>query len=393
MNKAITFPLLLAAIALLVWNEYHRVHVKRLLVEAVDNLVVDIDTSRLDTSLNGKLVYYGAFAHRGEQVHDPLFGYGGPYMRVERKVEYYQWKETKHQSERTDRNGDTHYETRYTYGHAWVDKPINSDDFHGANSEHYKNTVLVSIPPARAYSRGSRMGPYLLSKELIDSMPPVLQGTVTPDTLSDIFRATIDSTTQGGIIPHHTRGDTVYYGDRPWQPMIGDVRVVFTYSRPAFMYAMAQPYGRFLRPFRASDGYWFTISRMNTQQFNPEESLEFEQWGQRMLAWCLRVIGWLMMIGGVKNLFEWLRRPLENIPVLGPLVSFGIGAVAFIVGTLLTLLVVGAALIVFRPWVGLAIFGVIAAIVTVLIIVKRHSQPKPPPIPIPVPPQIPAKKV
>lgn len=85
---------------------------------------------------------------------------------------------------------------------------------------------------------------------------------------------------------------------------------------------------------------------------------------------------------GIRHLFGWLERLTGLIPVLGPVVSAGVGALSWVVGTIVSLLVIGAAYIVLRPWLGVTIVGgIVAAIVVASVLYRRAHRVVPPPLP------------
>ena len=162
---------------------------------------------------------------------------------------------------------------------------------------------------------------------------------------------------------------------------MGDVRVIFHYRRPCHAWVLAQPRGHVLQPFHPSDGYWLTYARFRQQNFDPEEAIDFEIWGFKMLVWTLRLIGWLMVVGGIKLLLGMLFGILKKIPIIGAVADFGVKLVSWTAGTVLTLLVIGVTFLILRPLLGLAILGGISLLSVAIAWMKRRRQPVPPPLP------------
>jgi len=389
-SKTLGLPSLLAGIALLMWNEYHQVHVARLFDEAEQSLTALTDTMRVDPALDRKMVYFDAWALVGDSVCDPLYGVGGDLLAVERKVEYHQWVQHQTSEEYVDRDGERQKRIRYYYLHEWCDKPVDSEKFHGDAGKRYRNFVLTDVTSTRVYSRGAHIGPYELSHELIDSAFAAPEGSVPFDPDDAMFQAAIDSTTYHGAVRCSLLGDTLYYGDRPYSSIVGDVRVIFKFYPACHAWVMAQQYGQQLRPFRASDGYWFTFFRFSADQFDPDSVFDQERWGQKMLCWTLRVMGWLLIVLGIKGIFSWVVGLFRWIPIIGPVFKLGLGAVAWVMGTIIALLTIGLAFVMVRPWLGWTIVGVIVAgLVGGSILYRRLHRPTPPPLPQPAAPQSP----
>lgn len=392
MSKIIGMPLSLAGVLLLIWNEYHHVHAQRLFAEARQHLVELTDTTDVDAANEGKLVFFDAWTCVGDSVFDPLYGVGGHFMAVQRHTQYYQWVEKQERRTYRDAEGNEEHVTHYYYVHQWAGKPVNSDNFHGSAPESHRNLILTEIPSAKFYSQGAGMGPYLLHHQLIDSVPPLHPGLALIDTTSQVFAQALDSTTRGGRVPHHLCGDTIYYGHRPHHPVVGDVRVTFSFHPACRAWVLAQPHGRQLQPFQASDGYWLTFCRFGTASFDPREAIDLELWGNKWLVWTLRVLGWLMVVGGIYYLFSWLAGIFGRIPLLGPVLDMGINAVVWIVGTVVSVILIGLTFVVVRPWLGLTILGVVAALIVGLHLLHKRTRRVPPPVPSssmppPLPPQ------
>ncbi len=385
MNYVAGLPLIFGAIALLVWNENHHVHAVRLFAEAGANLTELLDTTRIDPANEGKLLHYGATARAGKAVSDPLFGFGGHFLGVERKVEYYQWVEHQYDERRKDENG-TYTVTHYEYVLEWSPKPVDSEKFQGNAPRNNKNTTLLVIDSHKTYSQGAKFGPYLMHPELIDSIQPMKTDLEFLNQNNRTYKHSIDSLTQHGKIPHHLFSQSVYFGEYPSSPEVGDVRVTFIYRGEGKYFTSAQAHGDTLQPYRCSDGYWLTYCRFTPTDFDPSEDIAFEIWGHKWLVWSLRIIGWLMLVGGIKQLLGVVRRLVGSIPVLGTVARIGINLFSWVFGTLLAVTTIAVTFVVLRPWLGLTILGALVLSVVLYHLYYRRKHPVvPPPIP-PLPP-------
>ena len=389
-NKVVGLPLLLAGVALLVWNENHYVHATRLLSEAAKALTPLSDTLNIDPANEGRLVFYDAQVQCGEPVFDPLYGAGGAFAAVQRDVEYYQWIETQEREPYHDSEGNKQYRTRYRYSTAWSQKIIDTESFNTREGRQLSNAPLTRIASEKCYSPHTRLGPYELCHDLIDSIPESEPGVHALDPASKVFLSAADSTTRDGSVPLYVRGDTLYYGSLPDLDIehapnaghVGDVRVIFRYRRPCHAWVLAQPQGHQLKPFQASDHYWLTFARFSQRRFDPDEAIGFEQWGFNTLVWTLRVIGWLMIVGGLKQLMRMLLGFLKKIPIIGVAVTWGIAAVAWVAGTVLAVLVIAATFLFLRPWLGIGLLAGIGALWAAAAWWQRSHRPVPPPLPV-----------
>lgn len=370
LGKSIGLPLFFAGIALLVWNEVHHVHVNKLFDEARSSLTIVTDTVTRDAANEGRMIYMDAWALVGAPAYDDLYGTGGDYLTVRRKVEYKQWVEHRRDVRTKDSDGNTRTKTYYDYSQEWTLEPVNSSDFHKSGHDNY---VLVQIPQFKAYSRGASFGPYKLSHELLDSALALPHWAVSLDTRSAKFLAAMDSTSHDGSVKWEVSGDTIYYCNVPGLHLLGDVRVTFEYAPSCHACVMAQPRGEELHPFQASDGYWYTFARFHPQAFDPAEAIDFEVWGNKWLVWSLRVIGWLMLVGALHNMLDWVFGFLNRVPVLGWGARAVESVVSWVLGTVIALIVIAGTLLFLHPLIGAVILGALALGYWLLRHCFRHS--------------------
>ena len=109
---------------LLWWNEGRTVRTAKAIGDAASHVESVADVSKIDASLNGKLIHASAFADTKDTLTDDMFGVRELAIRLDRKVEYYQWVENAQTREREKIGGGKETTTTYTYEQKWVDKPV-----------------------------------------------------------------------------------------------------------------------------------------------------------------------------------------------------------------------------------------------------------------------------
>lgn len=266
---------------------------QRLFSEATDNLVLLDDTTRIDPANEGKLLFFDGWARVGDEPSDSLYGVGGHYLAVRRDVRYFQWVEHQEREEYRDADG-ARVKARiyYSYTREWGKDPVNSDQFHASAAVSRKNFVLVSVrSSSTAYSRRAHITCYELHHELIDSAVAQPADSLAFALSSDTFQRALDSTTRHGAVTCHLIDNTLYYGNDPDYPQVGDVRVTFTLTPECHAWVMAQAHGSEVRPFKSSKDYWVTFCRFSCHQIDPENELSDEAHAQNILLWVLRVLG------------------------------------------------------------------------------------------------------
>ena len=125
---------------LLWWNEGRAVKTSKAIKEAESVAVHVDDVSTVDASLNGKLIHASAFADTKDTLADDIFGVRTLAIKLNRKVEYYQWIENSKSETRDKIGGGQETVTTYTYESKWVDKPVKSSEF---KDPEYKNLNFV----------------------------------------------------------------------------------------------------------------------------------------------------------------------------------------------------------------------------------------------------------
>ncbi|HWY25415.1 MAG TPA: TMEM43 family protein, partial [Nevskia sp.] len=118
------------SIVLLYWNEGRAVTAIRALDQGQHQLV-EADPKAINAALDGHLVHLSGMADTSSPASDDSFGVTGPnLLRVARKVEMYQWRESSHSSSHTEIGGTKTTTTTYDYEQVWSETPINSGGFH-----------------------------------------------------------------------------------------------------------------------------------------------------------------------------------------------------------------------------------------------------------------------
>ena len=347
--------LICAATWLLWWNEERTFKTAGAIGEA-QLVAQDVeDISRVDNSLNGKVIHAMGRADTKDIIRDTLFGVETSAINLKRKAEYYQYEEESHTETRKKLGGGEEKVTTYTYNANWVDSPIDSNNFKDS-SYRGRNITLANVEDETIRAKNVTFGAYKLPQFLADRI-----GGAEPMTLSSVDRkslATVINAPQGYNASDmiHVQGSTVYIGANPGQPTIGDVRITFTQTPPADVSIIAQVTGNTFEPFTASNGYKF--SRLEDGNHSSSAMFEDARSENNMMAWILRVVGAILVMLGLNMVFNPLSVIADVIPILGTIVGAGAGVVSFLIGLAWSLVVIAVAWIRFRPLIA---GGLIAA--------------------------------
>ena len=358
---------------LLWWNEGRTVRTAKAIGDAASHVESVADVSKVDASLNGKLIHASAFADTKDTLTDDLFGVREQAIKLDRKVEYYQWVEHSQTKKRDKVGGGEETITTYTYEQKWVDKPVNSAEFKDPQYQS-ANKVLSEVEERNEMAQHVTFGAYTLPESFVAS----ISGSEPVEVrMTEEQRFTWDErlhmlmpkvNTETSLV--HTSANTVYLGLSPNSPQVGDVRVTFTKVPPADISLIAQVDGSTFKAYRAKNGQSF--SRLQMGKVSAEEMIEQARSENNLWAWVLRVIGILLVVGGLKGMFGLLPMLFKVLPFLGSIVDAGVGLVSWILGLAWSFIIIAIAWLVFRPIIGISLL--VLAIAGIVFLKRRGKK-------------------
>ena len=358
---------------LLWWNEGRTVRTAKAIGDAASHVESVADVSKVDASLNGKLIHASAFADTKDTLTDDLFGVREQAIKLDRKVEYYQWVEHSQRKKRDKVGGGEETITTYTYEQEWVKKPVNSSNF---KESRYRNAnrVLSQVEERNETAQHVTFGAYTLPESLVGSIsgsePVEVRMTeeqrFTWDERLHMLRPKVNTKTS--LV--HTSANTVYLGLSPNSPQVGDVRVTFAKVPPADISLIAQVDGSTFKAYRAKNGQSFSRLQMGT--VSADEMILQARSENNLWAWVLRVIGILLVVGGLKGMFGLLPMLFKVLPFLGSIVDAGVGLVSWILGLAWSFIIIAIAWLVFRPIIGISLL--VLAIAGIVFLKRRGKK-------------------
>ena len=389
--------------ALLWWNEGRAVKTEKMLEEAGNAYVEMENPNKKDASLDGELICGTAMATTEDSLTDAQFGIGAKAIAIKRTVEYYQWVEHAQEKKEDKLGGKEVTTTTYTYSKEWVGRPVESAQFKDPAYQN-KNMVLNTFEDAEQYAENVSFGAYKLSESLIRSISsnegldlaisedllkqfdqntqaayerfygvqkkqPTQQPTqqpAIPDSLKallpDSVKAALDSlqAINDSIVKSmenaenkkdleyvHQASNVLYLGRVPGSPEVGDVRITFEKIVPAKVTVMAVVDGDTFKPFKAKNGKRFQTLVMGKK--SGDEIIEAEKEANSMILWALRILGIVMVIGGLKGIFGFIETILKVVPFIAGIFGWGVGVVCTIIGIVWSLIVIALAWLFYRP--------------------------------------------
>ena len=414
--------LFLAGTALLWWNEGRAVKTEKMLDEAGNAYVEMPNPNKKDASLEGELICGTALATTEDSLTDGEFGIGAKAIAISRKVEYYQWVEHAQEKREDKLGGKEEITTVYTYNKQWVSSPVESAQFKDPAYQK-KNMVLTTVENEEQWAENVSFGAYKLPESLIHSISSAeamelviseellaqfdkntqtayerfygiqkentqqptqqpAQQPAIPDSiralLPDSVRAQLDSLqavsdsinkqmataeNKKDLEYIHVAGNILYFGRVPGSPEVGDVRVTFEKTVPAKVTVMAVVDGDTFKPYKAKNGKRFQTLVMGKK--SGDEIIDAAKEANNVWLWILRIIGIVMVISGLKGVFNFLETILKVVPFVANIVGWGVGAICTVIGIAWSLIVIAIAWLFYRPLLGIALLAIAGFLVWV----------------------------
>ena len=405
------FVLLIAATALLWWNEGRAVKTAKMLEEAGSAYVEMPNPDKKDASLDGELICGTAMATTEDSLSDNQFGIGAKAISLKRKVEYYQWIEHASEEKEDKLGGKEVTTTTYTYSKEWVSRPVESAQFKDPAYQKL-NTVLTTYEDQEQWAENVSWGAYKLSESLIHSISSkeAMDLAISEDlltqfdkatktayerfygvkqptqpaqpaqtvVLSDSAKAVADSLqavndsinkamanaeNKKDLEYIHQAGNVLYFGRVPGSPEVGDVRVTFEKVVPAKVTVMAVVDGDTFKPFKAKNGKRFETLVMGKK--TGDEIIEDAQDANSTWTWILRIVGILLVISAFKSIFGFLTMILKVVPFIANIIGFGVNIVCTILGIFWSLIIIALAWLFYRPLLSICLLAIGAFLVWV----------------------------
>jgi hypothetical protein len=357
--------LFVAATVLLWWNEGRAVKTSKMLKAAETECVDVASVASLDPALEGKLIHATAVAKTDEILTDPTYGVSVNAIRLVRDVEYYQWVEHSSSETKDKIGGGQETTTTYTYSMEWVGGPIDSGNFKDPDYQS-RNFVRTTVPDNTVTAEKVEFGAYVL--------PPAMVGAIPASTSVNL------PASLGNGIDTFVDGSTVYYGENPQTPAVGDVRVSFTEADGGTASILGQVVGNTFEPFKHKNGKSLMVLKMG--EHSQESMFESEKAANKMWMWILRIIGIILVVAALRMTFSILVTILKVLPPLAKVAELGVNLVTGVVGFVWALLVILIAWVAYRPLLAVALALVIAALIYFLVNKSKKAEAQAPAAPM-----------
>ena len=326
------FIILIVGICLLWWNEGNNVKNIESVNEGMKNYI-DIDSSKVDTKNDGKLVAtHGDLVVTGE-ISDDVFGVTSSSAALLRNVEMYQWVED---CDSDDKN--------CTYTTEWKDYVVDSSGFKEAGHSNPENMLYET---ETFTSSNATIGSFTLPDKLVNSLSTKHKITNLPETVAgnDSF----------------TLSNNYYTNVRDGKAEVGNIRVSFFDNDAKVVSVLAEQSGNTFKVYKTKKGK--DLFRIFEDNYDGNDMLTIISKQNNFMKWLFRIVGILAVIGGIGSLFSPITNLVGRIPILGGIVNGATGVVSFVLGLAISLVVIAIAWFRFRPLLSIILIIIVGALI------------------------------
>ncbi len=364
--KGILVGLLMVAISfpLLFWNEGRAVVTAKSLEEGAA-AVVTIEPGELDPSNDGNLVHFTGDTEVEDTISDSEFPITVEAVALKREVEMYQWKEDQQSETREKLGGGTETVTTYDYSRDWSSTVIDSSRFEQTGG--HENPGSMPYQSEETFSTDVTVGAFALSDGLIRQIR-----NFQTHSLNDEFFDELPSNLQERS---QMQGSTLYIGENPGSPEVGDVRISFSVAPVGTVSIISEQDGNHLTPYQTDAGR--ALEFLSVGRHSAEAMFEAEMQANVILTWGLRFAGFMLMFFGFGLILGPIAIIASVIPFMGRIVGFGTNLVAGAMAASLSLITIAIGWIFYRPLLGILLLlgaGIITGL-TIFLISKKAPVP------------------
>jgi hypothetical protein len=338
--------LIIIAVVLLFWNEGRAVRTFKSLKQG-EASVVNISADVVDPGYEGQLVHLTADAFTEEILSDEDFGISVNAIRLRRDTEMYQWKQSEKNETRQKLGGGEEKVTTYTYEKQWASGLIDSSGFHDAAG--HRNPSEIPYASMNWDAQDVSVGAFYLPENMVAQLNGFANLHVSQKTNETNWPK--DAQVEKGLI---------YVGFDPANPEIGDVRIRYSTVSCGPVSLVAGQAGDSFSEFQTEAGEPICI--IATGRVPAQQMFQNALAGNSLLAWLLRLFGFVLLWIGFRILFEPLQVLAGVVPIFGSLVGAAAGLISFLLAFTMALLAIALSWVFFRPFLGITLVAVAVAV-------------------------------
>jgi len=316
---------------------------------------VSVISESIDPANEGKLIHVFGELRSNDVLRDPVFGVSVKEMRYTRNVEMYQWiQEVSPDPEHPEKK-------RYTYLKKWSAFPIPSRKF--KNPAGHRNPPMPYVRYSQT-AENINLGAFVIQSAMIKKFLSV----------SEPLRLAAPIVTKIGAITGKKatlNNQSVYLGENPEKPAVGDMRIKFIVTRPQVVTVVGKQAGNTVVPYATSKD--MEIQLLVPGQVSMKRMFGAETISNQKKSWFYRLVGFLMLWGGLAMICEQLIAFIPFFPSLRVIPKHGIAVIAALTAVPFGMLTLAIVSIAYSPLAAIMqiLFGGI--IITILYVMVKSS--------------------
>ena len=347
----IGFGLVAATVWGIFWNEGRAIGTTRALNEGAA-VTTTVPSAQIDPANEGKLIFTTGDLRSRSQVGDEEFQVRTQAVRIERRVEMFQWKEEQKTESRSNVGGSQTRTTTYSYERVWSDRPIDSSRFRQRDGHQ---NPRMPVTGRTQTSPDATIGAFSADERVIGLFGSSAQRRF------DMTAQALGPFNQRFNNRARISDGSIYVGDDAQNAQIGDLRITYMILPEGPVSIVGRQVGRGFGPYIAANERQVFLAETGIK--TSQELFAHAQEANRIITWILRAVAFLVMFIG----FFLVLRPFvilaDIIPLLGSAMAAGAGLIAFALTFVVYLPTVALAWFWHRPVmsIGLIVAGVAAA--------------------------------
>ena len=357
----------LAGFPILFWNEGNAVKTAKAIDEGEGACVSLESNAKADPEMEGKLVHLTGKADTKDVLADTEFGVSNVAIRLERKVEMFQWVEDSKTQEKKKVGGSVEKKITYSYRQAWMDHLVDSSVFNDKDPK-YNNPGVMPYQSQTWEASNVTFGDFHLSEKQISKI-----GSAKPFTFPESFTCNVARVQIRGatiyVPEENTRTNEKNNRDVASQPRTGDMRVNYSIVLPHDVSIIAKQQGKTFVDYTAKNG-----KKLNYLANGIEDAAAMfatARSNNAIMTWLIRLGGFIVMFIGLGMVFKPISVLADVLPILGDIVEIGTGIVAGVISFVCALATIAVAWIFYRPIIGILLLVAAGALVFWLIKKRR----------------------
>lgn len=335
-GRAIVGLIMLLIGILILWLNEQNVFKTSEAISEAKNQYIEVDSSHIDNANNDKLIVTkGKLKLPLIGATDSDFNVQTNSVKLVRKVEMYQWKESC-----DDDNGKEKCEYKKT----WDDELIASNNF---QNKAYQNPTEIPYSNKTFLAKNVSVGKYNLDNTLLKKIETNKKLTVYNNEIT---------------MNLNLRSNDEYYSSvQNNSPQIGDIRISYTYADASYVSILAVQKNNTLKPFVSSNG--LKIYEIKSGNLTGKQMLQSLTNQNNTQKWLLRFIGTILIIVSLVLIVSPLQFLANFIPIFGNLFGWITSLASIVIGLALSIIVIALSWLFHRP-----VFAIILLVIAIVII-------------------------